>query len=95
MATGLPCLASAINDLRDQMMIMGYEKQASALFSSLALIEKKRTPGVNSKDPRARAMLGFGNDPISNLQGPVVEYMDGGATRHILANATLPVWMAH
>lgn len=90
----MPCLASAINDLRDQMMIMGYEKQAAALFSSLALIEKKRTPGVNSKDPRARAMLGFGNDPVSNLQGPVVEYMDGGATRHILTDEEVQALIA-
>lgn len=78
---GFPGFTSALLDLKDLRMVQGYEKLASALCSSWALMEYNETGTADLSDPR----IGLGGGALPS--GTVVNDMAGGLVKHFKANS--------
>lgn len=80
---GLPGFSHAILDLKDLRMVQGYEKMASALASSIGLIEYSETGLADMSDP-ALALSGG----VVNSQTDIVsKEIFGGMVRHYKAGS--------
>ncbi len=79
---GFPAFSHAILDLRDLRTVQGYERIASAIASSIGLIEHNETGMPDLNDPASLLRR-------SGLaeQGLTVEEMNGGAVKYFKANS--------
>lgn len=75
---GVPGFASSILDLRDLRTTQGYEKMASALASSIGLLEYNETGLADPNDP-----ANLGSLPV--VQGMSVQEILGGLVKHYKA----------
>jgi len=79
---GLPGFAHAILDLKDLRTVQGYEKMASALASSIGLIEYNESGLADTSDP-AIALSGYS----SVAQDVAAKEFFGGMVRHFKAGS--------
>jgi hypothetical protein len=78
---GLPGFSAAILDLKDLRMVQGYEKLASALCSSWALMEYNETGVADTSDP----LVALGGPGLRSTT--TVAEMNGGMVKHFKANS--------
>jgi capsid protein len=79
---GLPCFSHAILDLRDLRTVQGYERLASAVASSIGLIEHNETGMPDLTDPRS-LLAGAG----VAASGVTTEDIAGGTVKYFRANS--------
>lgn len=80
---GLPVFSHAILDLRDLRTVQGYERLASAIASSIGLIEHNETGMPDLNDP-ASLLRGVG---AGLAPGLTVEEMNGGQVKYFKAGS--------
>jgi hypothetical protein len=80
---GLPCFSHAILDLRDLRTVQGYERLASAVASSIGLVEHNETGMPDLSDPQT--LLRRGNSAIQT--GVTTEDIAGGTVKYFRANS--------
>ena len=81
---GLPCFSHAILDLRDLRTVQGYERLASAVASSIGLIEHNETGMPDLTDPRS---LLSGAGAVASATGVTTEDIAGGTVKYFRANS--------
>jgi len=79
---GLPGFAHAILDLKDLRTVQGYEKMASALASSIGLIEYNESGLADTSDPA----IALSGSPLVTQDVAAKEFM-GGMVRHFKAGS--------
>lgn len=79
---GLPGFAHAILDLKDLRTVQGYEKMASALASSIGLIEYNESGLADTSDPA----IALSGSPVVAQDVAAKEFM-GGMVRHFKAGS--------
>lgn len=79
---GHPVFSHAILDLRDLRTVQGYERLASAIASSIGLIEHNETGGPDLNDPASLLRGG-----IATQAGVSVEEMFGGQVKYYKAGS--------
>jgi capsid protein len=80
---GLPVFTHAILDLRDLRTVQGYERLASAIASSIGLVEHNETGGPDTDDP----LTLLNRRGVLNESGVTTEEMGGGTVRYFRANS--------
>lgn len=81
---GLPCFSHAILDLRDLRTVQGYERLASAVASSIGLVEHNESGMPDLTDPQS--LLGRGGASVA-ASGVTTEDIAGGTVKYFRANS--------
>jgi len=80
---GLPGFSHAILDLKDLRTVQGYEKMASALASSIGLLEFNESGQADTSDPAVALSGGV----VNGTQDIVSKEIFGGTVRHFKAGS--------
>jgi len=81
---GLPCFSHAILDLRDLRTVQGYERLASAVASSIGLVEHNETGMPDVSDPQT--LLRNAGSAVA-ASGVTTEDIAGGTVKYFRANS--------